>query len=105
MIIQYPHTVSTTTITASTLDANGNYSTAGVQNLTLMGRAEPASANGLIAGPDGTLIKFAWIVYFPLPMNLIPVGTELQMMNGSEFVGKGKVIRFSKGQINARAWL
>lgn len=105
-VIQYPHTVNFTGITDSHMDANGNWINTGSYNLTIQGRAEPASANGLIAGPDGILIKYAWVIYLPLPINPIPVNTTVvSILNGSEFVGKGKVVRFSKGQFNARIWL
>jgi len=107
MVIQYPH-IATITIPGveATQDANGNWiaGTAG-STFTQMCRAESASGNGYISGPDGEKIDYSWKVYFPKGIAELKVGANISVMNGTESYLASTVKRFSRGQLNCTAWL
>jgi hypothetical protein len=105
MVSQYPHTITVTGPTASVKDGAGNWTNTASATVTLPCRAEPAGPRGLIQGPDGTLINASWIVYLPLPVNPVPLDATVTINDGAVLLAKDKVLRFYKGQLNARVWL
>lgn len=102
VVVQYPDILTYSIQGTGIQDENGNWIVDGIdQEFELKCRAEPASGNGLIKNVDGTVINYSWIVYLPLPVEEIAVGTEVTI----ESKLKDTVKRFSRGQLNARIWL
>lgn len=105
MIQQYPHTLKITTVSGSTQDGNGNWQPGTPVTVEKPCRAEPNNRNALVKADDGTQVVFDFTVYMPLPVEIIAVGTQVKVYNVDELLGANTVKRFSKGQLNARAWL
>lgn len=107
MVTQYPHIISIQSkATDATQDGNGNWIPGSDgPTTTLSCRAESASGNGYIVGIEGQVINYSWIVYFPQSVPAIKTGSSVTVMNGTEVVCSDTVKRFSRGQLNCRAWL
>lgn len=106
MISQYPHTIEITGPITSHQDTFGNWINDAQQDITLACRFEPAGANGLIPGADGTLINYNWVVYMPIPSIRIMPGNVVELFDAAGIqIVADKVLRFSAGQLNARLWL
>lgn len=105
MITQYPHIMTFTPVASSTRDASGNWVPVPGTEKSISCRAEPSNGNGLVSGPDGLKIKYDWVVFIPLPVDVINLGTIVSVFYGDDLLAKQKVLRFSKGQLNARIWL
>lgn len=105
MVIQYPHTINVTGPTSSHQDGQGNWINDAGIDITLPCRFEPAGSRGLIPGPDGTLINYNWVVYMPIPADLIKPGFAVKIYDGATLIAEDAVLRYSKGQLNARIWL
>ena len=107
MVIQYPHIATITSQgTDTTQDENGNWipGTPGT-SIEQKCRAESSGGNGYVKGVDGTKIDYSWIIYFPKDVPAIKVSSAISVINGAETVLTDTVKRFSRGQLNARAWL
>ncbi len=105
MLTQYIHTISLTNHADSTSDGNGNYTPGGTTTVEKVCRAEPSGGSGYIKTADGQAINYNWIVYMPLPQDKIKEGTLVTVMDGEEVIASDNVLRFSRGQLNARLWL
>lgn len=107
MVIQYPHTITIRTKAAdATQDGSGNWIPGADGSETMLPcRAESSTGSGYISGVEGQQINYSWVVYFPSGAPLIKTGTSVTVMNGSEIVLTDTVKRFSRGQLNCRAWL
>lgn len=104
-IIQYPH-ILTATIPGTTVQgSDGNWVTTDPVTRTEKCRAEPNSSGRYIVGIDGVKIDYAWIVYMPQGVVLIPTGTAVSIVWNSSEIAKGEAKRFSNGQLNTRLWL
>lgn len=105
MVKHYPHTLVVTHAATSTQDASGNWVT-GVETTTELNcRAEPNKGNAFITAEDGNRINYEWIVFIPLPVTAIKLGSMVTVKNAATVLSQNKVLRFSEGQLNARVWL
>lgn len=106
MIQQYPHTVKLTATSGSTQDSNGDW-TGGTPSVTILkGRAEVNTKNAFITDANGTLIRYDWTVYIPLPPGIVALGTMVEVKDDNDKVlCKSTVKQFSAGQLNQRLWL
>lgn len=88
-------------------DGNGDFVPGTKEIIEKDCRAEPSGGNGYIKTADGTAVNYSWIVYFGLPVDKIVEGTEIEVVDQKtlESILKDKVLRFSRGQLNARVWL
>ena len=105
MVVQYPHTINVTGPTVSVQDGSGNWVNTAQTDFILPCRFEPAGSRGLVPGPDGKLINYNWIVYMPIPALDIKPGFAVRIYDGATLIAKDNVLRYSKGQLNARIWL
>jgi len=108
MVKQYPHTIKLFPVEGGSVkDANGNWkaAVAVVPERSYKCRMETRSTAGFITGTDGTQLQFSCIVYMPLPVDDIQVMTRVDIYKGDVLVASGTVKQFSRGQLNARAWL
>jgi hypothetical protein len=107
MVVQYPHTlIATTTIQPTGQDQNGDWTPGEfIESDPIECRAESATGNGYIAGADGTRIDYSWIVYMPLSTDILQTGTSVTIKDGENIICTDTIKRFSKGQMNCRAWL
>lgn len=109
MINQYPHILKFDLITAGEpyIDENGdtvipNGTTATIE---VKCRFEPNQKGETIPTNDGLQLNYGWIVYLPLPQLDIPEGITIKGFDKEKQIASGNVKRFSKGQLNARAWV
>jgi hypothetical protein len=103
---QYPHQLIATTFEQDAeQDDNGNWVVPDSSLLTQLCRAEPNSKGSFITGVDGKQIVYAWNIYLPLPVTELKPGTKVSIEWNGNKIGQGTVIRFSRGQLNARIWL
>ncbi|OLY92505.1 hypothetical protein SAMN05444008_102375 [Cnuella takakiae] len=110
MVSQYPDLISFTPSATATRDGQGNW-VEGVAGEAVQSscRCEPASGNAQIMGVDGALISYASAVYLPQRCPELPQGASvtvtIQRDGQDPEIFTGTVKRFSRGQLNARAWL
>lgn len=109
MIIQYPNILRFTQTTAGEpyRDENGDIVIPdGTTTLfEIKCRFEPNQKGETIPSNDGLQLNYGWIVYMPLPQLDIPEGIMITGFYGEKQIASGTVKRFSKGQLNARAWV
>lgn len=85
---------------------SGNWEQADPETENIDCRAEANSTNGFVQTVDGTSVKYDWTVYMPIPVDDIDPGTEVEIFDDNNIsLGRGTVKRFSRGQLNARAWI
>lgn len=102
---QYPHTITFTTVTGSTLNSSGDWTGGTETTVTKECRAEVNSKNGFIATPGGTQIRYDWTVYMARGIK-VPYGMQVQVRDESnEVLCKSTVKQFSQGQLNQRVWV
>ena len=104
MFRQYPHSITITTLSGSTLDSSGNWTVGTAQTVTRECRAEVNSKNGLIVAADGTQIRYDWVVYMP-KSDVVTPGSQVEIKDGDRVLCKSIVKQFSQGQLNQRLWL
>lgn len=102
---QYPHSMVLTKVGSSSQDTNGNWQSTGSTVEERACRAEPNSKNAFITTADGTQVYFDYTLYMPLPAETVAVGTKVEVFDGLDILSTGTVKRFSRGQLNARAWI
>jgi hypothetical protein len=105
MVKQYPHTLKITTVGVGTQDGNGNWQPGTPATVEKACRAEPNSKSATVKTDDGTAIVFDFTVYMPLYVDIIAVGSKVEVYNGNDLLGTNTVKRLSRGQLNARVWL
>ncbi len=105
MVKQYPHKLKASYVNGSLQDTDGNWLTGPDTIVERPCRAEPNSRNALVTAADGKQIVYEYVLYMQLPMETIPLATELKVYNGEELLCTNTVKRFERGQLNARIWL
>lgn len=108
MVDRFPHTVSVF-VSGNTpvRDSNGDWlPNQPLLSFIVKGRAESSTGNGYITDVDGKQISYSWVIYFGnTSMSNIPTGSTIFVDTSSNNVLTGTVKRFSKGQLNCRAWV
>lgn len=109
MVSQYPHTLRFEIVTGSTETTNDDGDTVIVPgaktNIDIKCRFEPNSTGEFIQSADGQSLKYGWIVYMPKGSVEVPEWVIITGFDGLSEIAKGVVKRFSKGQLNSRAWV
>ena len=109
MVVQYPHTIKYNHVTQGEAyqNADGDWVVPEVTEAEVIQkcRLEVNGTGKKTAGEDGTLIEYGFAIYMPLDSKSIPFNQVVEVYNRSELIGKGSVKRFSRGQLNARAWV
>jgi hypothetical protein len=109
MIIQYPNILKFDQLTGFTTTTDENGDTVivpgAVTTIEIKCRFEPNGTGQYLIGQDGLRLDFGWIVYQPLGQLDIPEGLEIKGYLGDKLIASGTIKRFSKGQLNARAWV
>lgn len=104
---RYPHILYRQRVEESTVDAQGNYVNSESPTWVMLGtcREQPNSAGKSISG-DGDSYVFRSLVYLPgVPLD-VASGDRIQVRHeGGSIRTEGDVIRYERGQINARIWL
>lgn len=105
-MVQYPHTLKTLTVGTDATYVNGTW-IAGTPAAEIEEpcRAESSTGDGYLTQADGKRIDFSWVVYFPLSVTKKGIGEKIKIFDGEELIVTDSVKRFSRGQLNARAWL
>src|SRR5690242_8051724 len=109
--MQYPDTISFQDSADAVYDqSSGNYvSGADAGPVSSDCRYEPANGNAWISTQDGEKINFSGIVYMPRNAPVFKEGSEVtitEKRDGQEDrIFKQKVLRFHRGQLNARVWI
>lgn len=107
---QYPDTITYQPSALAVKDANGNM-VAGSVGVPVSSpcRYEAASGNGTVQGVDGSRVNYTALVYLPKDCPKFPEGAEVTVTINREGIEgeihKDKVLRFHRGQLNARLWL
>ena len=108
MVTWYPHTLELSTPADSEQDADGNWVAAAGTTVETLCRAEVRErvTDGLRPATDGNVIQYGWVIYMPQGAPSLPVGASVTVKDESlNIVASDTVKRFSRGQLNARAWL
>jgi hypothetical protein len=99
---QYPHTIIASIVPGTTSrDENGNWQPDASADITYQCRYEPAGGNAFFEMADGQRVNYSGIIYMPVSVDDIPVGTKVTVTG----ILTETVKRFSRGQLNARAWI
>ena len=105
-VAQYPHRLIAVQYELDAVqDENGDWLQQNSSLINQACRAEPNSKGGFIPVADGKSYLFEWVIYLPLPVIELKIGTKVTIEWHGQKLGKGEVKRFSKGQLNARIWL
>jgi hypothetical protein len=94
VVNQYPHTA---------IIKDTNWSTETECESELKCRAETGGNAKKGFNQDDVTPKA--VIYFPLPMEPIEIGTSMEVRDGERVVVADTVKQFSPGQLNARIWL
>lgn len=112
MIIQYIDTISFVSAgTPAVYDPNTGDYTPETPGSTVESkcRYEAASGNGWISTEGGERINYSGIIYLPKDAPQINTGTPITVTinrNGvTDQIIKDKVLRYFRGQLNARIWV
>jgi hypothetical protein len=109
MIIQYPHLLKYDIVTGGYEEVDENGDTVIVPGsksiVEIKCRFEPNADGERIVSADGEQLEFGWIVYMPVSSPEVPNGAQITGFNSDKVIAKGNVKRFSRGQLNARAWV
>ncbi|RPE05552.1 hypothetical protein EGT74_24525 [Chitinophaga lutea] len=105
VIIQYPHKLMANIVTGSIQDTNGNPVPGATETIELTCRAEPNGSGRMIQLANGQNIVYNWIVYMPKGAAVLADGAKVSITQDGRQIAKGQVLRFSKGQLDARLWL
>jgi hypothetical protein len=105
MVTQYPHTVTISSVSESTQDENGNYVPGTPSTFEFNGRFETNKAGNFLTAANGEQVVFSGIIYARYSTPNVPLGTGIEVMDGSSPVAKGKAVQFSRGQLNVRIWM
>jgi hypothetical protein len=105
---RYPHKLTIWKADPSTQDSNGNWVTGWDIIKQTHCRAEPnlSVRDGLMNAGDGKVVNYSWTVYMPANGPEIGTGAKVVISNADDTeIASDTVKRFSRGQLNARAWL
>lgn len=110
MVMQYPDTISYVSSSNATYDDNTGKWTPGTPGAPTESkcRYEASSGNGWISTEGGERINYSGIIYLPKDAPAIKPGTEVSVTverAEGNIVIKDKVLRFFRGQLNARVWV
>lgn len=109
MVKQYPHSAFVNIPATAIQDASGNWvDVSGTgSEFQCECRLEPrlGANNAYVVGSDGARIEINAVVYLPKSCPAIPVGALMSISDGTSNLITTNVKQFSKGQLNARAWL
>lgn len=109
--MQYPDTISFASGADATYDENTGTWTPGSDGspVTSECRYEASNGNGWISTDGGTRINYQGIVYMPKDAPEIKTGQDITVTvkreGQSDVIIKDKVLRFFRGQLNARLWV
>lgn len=110
MVMQYPDIISFQNSSDAVLDENTGNWTPGTNPVTISSpcRYEASNGNGVINGEGGQRINYSGVVYLPKDAPVIKTGTVVTVTvkrDEGDQVVKDKVLRFFRGQMNARLWV
>jgi hypothetical protein len=105
---RYPHRLTSWKKAESTQNANGNWVTGYDIVIDTHCRAEvrTSSDDGLIDAQDGKVTAFSFTLYFPVNGPSVGVGAKVNITDADgSLITSDTIKRFSRGQLQARAWL
>jgi hypothetical protein len=102
---QYPDSIVVTTSASGSQNASGIWTSGVTTNYTFLCRAEVNGAGRKIAGADGGLVDYSFIVFMPVSTVVIPIGSDFVLTALTNGIISGKVKGASNGQLNSRLWL
>jgi hypothetical protein len=102
---QYPDSITVTTSASASQNASGIWTAGASGSYTFLCRAEVNGTGRQIAGDDGAMIDYSFLVFLPVTTVVIPPGSGFILTALSNGTISGKVKRASNGQLNSRLWL
>ena len=107
---QYPHYLFKKVVEESTQGPDGNWTEQSESWVLHSECREETNGKGqMVNGPDGVAIVFSSTVYMPKSEQMIAEGTEVLVSETNSADGvtrvKGRVLKFSNGQLNTRLWV
>jgi hypothetical protein len=109
MIEQYPHRLTYRTAATEDIwdDVNGGWipGTPGAE-ITVRCRAIPAGSGKTVLDKDGVTVDYKYDLAFPLSVEQIPDGIEVEVVKQTEeVIVKDRIIRHFIGQLHGRGWI
>jgi hypothetical protein len=102
---QYPDSITITTSASASQNASGIWTAGASGSYTFSCRAEVNGTGRQIAGDDGAMIDYSFLVFLPVTTVVIPAGSGFVLSALSNGTISGTVKRASNGQLNSRLWL
>lgn len=68
-------------------------------------RDEVNGSGAKISKVDGEIYQYSAVIYAPLSMKDIPLGSKIQVWKGNQLRLEGHVIRFGRDQLHVRIWV
>lgn len=111
MVMQYPDIISFQSSSDAVYDDNTGTWTPGTSGTPTESRCryETSSGNGWINTEGGQRINYSGVIYLPKDAPVINTGSAVVVTvkrpENADQVIKDKVLRFFRGQMNARIWV
>lgn len=106
---QYPHLLQVTVLEPSTQNpTTGDWVPGASTVIEYPCRAEPAVSvnDGLRSAADGKVLSYGHTLFMPIGAPTLKVGAAAKVLDGdANEIASDTIKRFSRGQLNARAWL
>lgn len=105
---RFPHMLRVVAMSASTLNSNGDWEQGEDMIIETHCRLEPAVrvTDGLQGVVDGRAVNYDWVLYMPANAPQLGVGATATITDADlQVIASDTIKRFSRGQLNARAWL
>lgn len=104
-MIQYPDSISITVSASAYQDSDGMWVPGSSSSYSFECRAEVNSTGKTIAGADGVLTDYLFMIYIPQMTTIIPAGADYVLTSLLNGIVEGKIKRASNGQLNSRLWV
>ncbi|RZJ88732.1 MAG: hypothetical protein EOO20_12840 [Chryseobacterium sp.] len=68
-------------------------------------REQPNSKGSYVDGPDGKKIEFSSLVFVNGKIENVPVGSVIEVFDGTKSILNGTVLKFSSNVYHSRIWV
>ena len=104
-MIQYPDSITITVPASASQNASGVWTAGATAAYTFDCRAEVNGSGRKIAGAEGVLTYYSFLVYMPAATTIIPRDSDYVLSTLLNGIITGKVLQAYHGQLNSRLWL
>lgn len=107
MVRQYPYILFAETISESYQNEDGDWVVGESERIEIgKCRDEVGGSGALVSSEDGQKHEYSWMIYAPKSTPKLKQGTLIEVENEhGDIRAYGRIIRYSKDQLNVRIWI